>query len=72
MFAAPWFLTLLTASTPLPIACRVFDIFLLEVNHLLKVLRQKLDWPIHFVAFCWHGLFNFIEDNTYYLELVSR
>src|SRR6218665_2622505 len=31
MFAAPWFLTLLTASLPLSLACRVFDIFLLEV-----------------------------------------
>lgn len=50
MFAAPWFLTLLTASTPLPIACRVFDIFLLEGLEIifrmgfavLQILSQEL------------------------------
>jgi len=32
MFASSWFLALYTTIFPLPLACRVFDAFLLEVT----------------------------------------
>lgn len=35
MFASSWFLALFTTVLPLPLACRVFDLFLYEVGQLL-------------------------------------
>ena len=30
MYASSWFLTLFTTALPLPVACRIVDLFLLE------------------------------------------
>ncbi len=38
MYSSGWFLTLFTTSLPFPLVCRIFDIFLNEVNNFLKYI----------------------------------
>ncbi|XP_039590709.1 EVI5-like protein isoform X2 [Polypterus senegalus] len=41
MYASSWFLTIFLTSFPLPVATRIFDIFMCE--HFQKVIPQQLD-----------------------------
>lgn len=42
MYASSWFLTLFLTTFPLPVATRVFDIFMYEV----RTTRRFLSWPL--------------------------
>lgn len=43
MYASSWFLTLFTTTLPLPMACRIMDVFLLEgMEVIFKVALSLL------------------------------
>ena len=45
MYASSWFLTLFLTFLPLPVATRIFDIFMYEVGHILSMLSMSFQLP---------------------------